>query len=266
MFLERFLRICANTGALVIAYCLMSNHFHFLVRPGPTGLPDLMHRVLCSYANWFNRRHAAVGHLFQGRYGSRPLESVEDMLIVLRYIHLNPVAAGMVDSPGCWPWSSHLLHLSPRPPENLAAGIAALRHAIEVEPDDAIDRYRELMELGAPPDSQVFRPPGWRPSGEMRIPSIRVADGGSLQALLLQVGFELGVAKEDLLGQSKRRDLALARRELVRRAVRAHGHPLTAVARLLGRTPQAVSRMLLTPDPAPLLLREAIDPRAAEEC
>ena len=249
VFLERLRRVAANSGALVIAYCLMSNHFHLLIRPGPKGLPDLMHRLLCSYANWFNRRHAAVGHLYQGRYGSRPLQSVEDILIVLRYIHLNPVAARLVAGPDLWPWSSHAFHLAPRPPEDLAPGVALIRLALAGATSDCITRYRELMALDVPRDEEVFRHPvHTRAEVDLDSP-LPATEPPTLSQLSAQIASQHGVASVDLMGPSKRRELALARRALARLAVHEFGHPASAVAALLGRTPQAVSRMLSTADP-----------------
>ena len=249
VFLDRLVRIAVDSGAEIVAHCLMPNHFHLLVRPGPRGLADLMHRLLCSYANWFNRRHGTVGHLYQGRYGSRPLETVGDVLVVLRYIHLNPVAAGLVADPWHWPWSSHGMHLQRHPPEAFAPGIERLRRELGPTPGIALRRYRELMTLPCPRDEEVFRRVDVRPAGRTVAPVRSAPPTLGIEALLNRVAWEHGTSRDALIGASKLRTLALARREFVRRASLDHGIPLRLVAEALGRTAPCVSRMMSTPDP-----------------
>lgn len=88
------------------AYCLMTNHFHLLIdTPKPT-LSDGMQRLQCNYAAYFNERHALVGHVFQQRFGSRLIETEEQLLEAMRYIAFNPVRAGLCDRPSQWPWSN----------------------------------------------------------------------------------------------------------------------------------------------------------------
>jgi REP element-mobilizing transposase RayT len=244
VFLDRLLRMCAHTGAVLVAYCLMSNHFHLLIRPGPNGLPDLMHRVLCSYAIWFNRRHAAVGHLFQGRYGSKPVQSTEVLLIVLRYIHLNPVAAGMVRVPEHWPWSSHVLHLRARPATELAEGIQVVRRALGSARSSATKRYRDLMSLPAPAKEEVFdRVESSAAIALDIVPDTAVGSPG-LDVVARSVAAEHGVSMDDLLGRSRKREFVEARRALADRAVRGLGYSLTELAAWLNRTPQSIHKLL----------------------
>jgi putative transposase len=89
------------------AYCLMTNHFHLLVQTLEPNLAIGMHRLNSDYANYFNRRHDHVGHLFQSRYASELIERESHLLETCRYIVLNPVRAGICRRPGNWPWSSY---------------------------------------------------------------------------------------------------------------------------------------------------------------
>jgi putative transposase len=89
------------------AYCLMTNHFHLLVQTPDPDLALGMHGLNGAYANFFNRRHNHVGHLFQSRYKSIVLEQESHLLESCRYVVNNPVRAGICRKPGYWRWSSY---------------------------------------------------------------------------------------------------------------------------------------------------------------
>ena len=91
----------------VQAYCLMPNHYHFLIRTPKAGLSRGMQLVNGRYAQTFNQGRRLDGHLFQGRFGSRLVESEGHSIWVHRYIARNPVGAGLVDGPAAWEWSSY---------------------------------------------------------------------------------------------------------------------------------------------------------------
>ena len=108
---RRFLRLLAETvrqyGWRCHAYCLLDNHFHLVVETPKPNISAGMQRLNSRYAEWFNRRHAFDGHLFQGRFHSRLLETDWHLLELSRYVVLNPVRAGLCPSTGDWPWSSY---------------------------------------------------------------------------------------------------------------------------------------------------------------
>ena len=88
------------------AYCLMSNHIHLLIRERNEGIAETMKRLGIGYAAYFNKKYQRSGHLFQDRFRSEPVESMEYVIILLRYIHQNPVKAAIVKDVGDYPWSS----------------------------------------------------------------------------------------------------------------------------------------------------------------
>lgn len=93
----------------LLAWCLMDNHVHLLVEADLDEVSTRMHVVNSTYAHYFNSRYERVDHLFQGRFKSEPIETNEYLLTVLRYIHQNPVKAGMTSD--CWyAWSSYPLY------------------------------------------------------------------------------------------------------------------------------------------------------------
>lgn len=95
-FLDRLEKIVKDTETCCYAWALIPNHFHLLLRTGPTPITTVMRRLLTSYAQWFNRRHQRQGHVFQNRYKSILCQEDKYFLELVRYIHLNPIRAKMV--------------------------------------------------------------------------------------------------------------------------------------------------------------------------
>jgi len=93
-------------------YCLMTNHVHLQVETIDHHPKDMMKMLNSRYAMYFNKRHDLVGHVFQGRYGAELIGSIDYLLDVSRYIHLNPVEANMVKSPSDYRWSSYTAYIS----------------------------------------------------------------------------------------------------------------------------------------------------------
>lgn len=96
--------------AVVFAYCLMGNHYHLVLRTHRANLSLLMRHINANYAQSHNRRHAKVGHLFQGRFKAILVQYDAYFLEVCRYVDLNPVRAGIVHRPQAWRWSSYRAH------------------------------------------------------------------------------------------------------------------------------------------------------------
>jgi putative transposase len=90
-----------------LAYCLLGNHLHLLLKPDLHPVSRLMHQVNSAYCQWFNRRHRRVGHVLQGRYKALLVETAVYLQKLVRYIAMNPVAAGRVRHPARWRWSSY---------------------------------------------------------------------------------------------------------------------------------------------------------------
>ena len=95
-FLKRLSRILTETATPCFAWALMPNHVHLLLQTGLYPLTTVMRRLLTGYAQQFNRRHQRHGHLFQNRYKSFLCEEEPYLLELVRYIHLNPIRAGLV--------------------------------------------------------------------------------------------------------------------------------------------------------------------------
>ncbi len=88
------------------AYCLMGNHLHLLLKEEKEELGVTMRRIGASYVYWYNWKYERCGHLFQDRYKSEAVEDDQYFLTVLRYIHQNPLKAGLVKDIADYKWSS----------------------------------------------------------------------------------------------------------------------------------------------------------------
>jgi REP element-mobilizing transposase RayT len=105
-FLNVLHRVRIETASDIVAYCLMTNHFHLLIRVNAVSLSNILHKILTTYAITFNRRHNRKGHLFEDRYKAIPCLTDRYLLTLIRYIQENPVRAGLASQPNQWPWAS----------------------------------------------------------------------------------------------------------------------------------------------------------------
>jgi putative transposase len=112
---HEFIRILANAlerfDAQCLAYCLMGNHYHFVLLTRQANLSRLMRQINGVYTQSFNRRHGKTGHLFQGRFKAILVDRDSYLLAVCRYVEMNPVAAQLVETPQAWRWSSYRAHV-----------------------------------------------------------------------------------------------------------------------------------------------------------
>ena len=108
---ELFLRVLAfvveRCHWICHAYCLMDNHYHFLIETPEANLSQGMRQVNGVYTQAYNRGHGKVGHLFQGRFKAILVDKESYLLELCRYVVLNPVRAKLVDRSEDWPWSSY---------------------------------------------------------------------------------------------------------------------------------------------------------------
>jgi putative transposase len=91
----------------IYAYCLMDNHIHLLINQEEDTISRIMKRIGTRYAYYFNKKYSRIGHLFQDRFKSEAVESDGYLMAVVRYIHNNPVKAGMVNHASQYNWSSY---------------------------------------------------------------------------------------------------------------------------------------------------------------
>lgn len=108
---DKFLDILKEYKAIsefkLYAYCLMGNHIHLLIQEGTETLEQIFKRICGRFVYWYNTKYQRVGHLFQDRFKSEPVDSEKYFLAVLRYIHQNPIKAGIAKRVESYAYSSY---------------------------------------------------------------------------------------------------------------------------------------------------------------
>ncbi len=285
VFVEHLRRVLTATGTPCYAWALLPNHVHLLLRTGAVPLTTLMRRLLTGYAGAFNRRHRRHGYLFQNRYKSILCQEDLYLLELVRYLHLNPLRAGLVTDLCAldrYPWSGHsaLVGRIPRPWQAVSEVLAhfSARRAV------ARRGYRTFVADGIPKGRRpeltggglVRSVGGWaalterrrlgdrlhgdeRILGESEFVEAALKAGGEVMTrrhrlqthgydfnwLLRRLAAKAGLPSADLLMPSKVPARVEVRSLLCYSAVRELGLPGTAVAAKLGLTQSAVSRAVL---------------------
>lgn len=256
----------ARFGARVHAYCWMTNHVHVAFQVGDTPLGPLVQRVAGRYARRLQRRLPTTGHLFDGRYRAVLVDADEQLLRLTRYIHLNPLRAGLVADPADYPWSGHraYLGLADVPwlttdfalrmlAPNVGSARRAYRRMIALggDPEDSVDFSR-----GVPGDCRVLGTDSFLRDLEMkraRAARVGMAQGRrpgprrarpSLDQLVDGVAAEFGVGADAMASRSRSRVLTLARCAVAERAAAFGVASLCEVARRLNRSHSSLSEAM----------------------
>jgi len=223
-FLDLLEAILGEACATCFAWVLMTNHFHIILSTDDQPLSRIMARLNTAYAVGFNLRHDRVGHLFQNRYHSKLIDDDDYLRTAIRYVHLNPLRAGLApDLPALekHAWTGHAALMGLMPPRFLH--VDAVLAAFCNDPIEARQRLREWM---ASPEPQA-NPESPRPT---------------LPELIAHVCRRFAVAECDLLSVSRDRSVCSARSMIVHLACDSAGYRQAEVARALGIGESSVHR------------------------
>jgi len=275
-FTHRLGKLLGDTLTHCLAWALLPNHFHILLRAGSTALSVFMRRLLTSYAVSYNRRHRRSGHLFQNRYKSILCDQEPYLLELVRYIHLNPIRSGVVhDFAGLmnysWCGDGALMGLCEVPWQEadevlgyFDRGVVKARAAYRSFMLDGLNQGRrpDLMREGIANNRKDEED---RKKDETGLCDPRILGNGdfvkevfknqkqakpekqlriSWEDLLRDVSERYSVFPEELLSGSKRAPIARGRSLLIYVAVRRMGMRVTEVANLLSVTQSAATRSL----------------------
>lgn len=238
------------------AYCLMTNHVHLLIERMTDDVGRIMHRVLSGYGQYYNRKYRRTGHLLQGRHRAILCQSDPYLAELVRYIHLNPVRAKMVEKPEDYPFSSHRAYIGLEPKGIVDVdpvlrrfgprkALARERFANHVAAGTGLGHREELYEttggvLGSEEfvDSMIHRVGEYKPKGT---PDASKPVAISVDGLISAVENVCEVAREDLCGKAKGRHLVAARETLIV-AGRRSGMNTLALSELTGLSVATISR------------------------
>lgn len=144
---EKFLSYVTDAlhkfGMVLHAFVLMTNHYHLIVESPKANLSSFMHALNSAYTTYFNIKRGRSGHLFQGRYKAFVIDKDHYLLELSRYIHLNPIRAGMAERPEDYPYSSLRPYLFPK--EESIVFRDLIWDMISKERKKAPQRYREFV-------------------------------------------------------------------------------------------------------------------------
>lgn len=134
------------------AYCLMSNHVHLLVRERAETVSEVVKKLGIAYAYYFNRKYGRNGHLFQDRFKSEPVDSMEYFVVLLRYIHQNPVKSGIASNVDDYPWSSWSEYSGKCPQEYPLCAVSSVlsridRHDLVEWVSTPVDDYNDILDI-----------------------------------------------------------------------------------------------------------------------
>jgi len=224
-----------RAGCRLYAYVLMPNHIHLLAEVGNEPPGKLMQRLLTSHARYFNTRHQQTGHLFQGRYQALVCERDSYLLELVRYLHLNPVRAGLCSEADEWPWSSHPYYLGATGGEWTVA-----KEALELFAADrrrALQAYRRFLG-----DGMAM---GHRPDFYPRRHAPGAGSEARAKAVLVRLCKTLGTDWEQVCSPLNDRATSAARALAAWVAVRHANLPRDAVGQLFSRHRSSVARALV---------------------
>jgi putative transposase len=143
-YLEKLFHYCREKDVHLLCYCLLSNHVHLLLETPQGNLSGMMQAFQTSYTVSWNRRHRCTGHVFEQRYKAFLVDKDNYLLQVSRYIHLNPVAARIVERPQDYCWSSYRAYLREQGTRGLRREVI-LGH-FNGRSQAKVRQYREFVE------------------------------------------------------------------------------------------------------------------------
>lgn len=283
-FVSRMGAIAANTKTAIYAWALMTNHAHILLRSGPKGVSTFMGRFLTGYAITYNKRHSRSGHLFQNRYKSIICQEDAYFQELVRYIHLNPLRAMLVRNLSAlerYPWCGHSVLMGKRRHEWQDRDYVLSWFGSSE--DKAKKAYRTYIHSGRDQGRRpelvggglIRSLGGWsqvisarRHGNRERFDERILGSGDFVERVIKEAdervssGFE-GIERKkrveemiqhicdqeninvlELKTGSRRRSVSRVRSQLAHELVEIHGIPLAEVARHVGVSTSAISKML----------------------
>ena len=237
------------------AYILMNNHVHLLIETQKVPLSKILQGVSQSYTLHFNRRYKTVGHLFQGRYKAILCDRDEYLLALIKYIHLNPVRAGIVKTPDEYQWSSQHKYAEKTDGRDIIDTDQVLMMFSE-DKTTARKLYREYMGDGlSAKKDDIYSTIDQRILGNERfvdkvmenydasIEPGRRNKEYKLSEIAAGIEEAYGITLKEIRGKGKGRDISLGRK-LMSLTAKEYGHRGKEIAEFTKKDPAIVTRHL----------------------
>lgn len=238
------------------AYVLMSNHVHLLIETQEAPLSKILQGINQRYTIYFNRRYRTVGHLFQGRYKAILCDKDEYLLTLVKYIHLNPVRAGIVKSADKYEWSSHCFYVEKSERKDIIIDTDQVLGMFSREKAKAMRLYRAYMSEGLEVGKkQIYNTIDQRILGDERFAE-KVKEKGKTEVIYtkrlkeyplgeIASGIEgaYGIVLKEIRHKGKGRDIMLCRK-LFSLVAREYGYKGKEIAGYIQKDPAVVTRYL----------------------
>lgn len=220
----------------IYAYVLMTNHVHWLIRAGRVPISTIIQAIHSVYARIFNQTHNRVGHVFQGRFESKVCTDEKYILSLCRYIHRNPLEAGLVKNLLEYPWSSY-------------QDLCGKRIDSLVDRGFWLDYFSEpkVKELRQWVEGEVEEPEFELEikQAESNCRDIKInEDRTGLDELAGLIAERFQTTIEELQGDSRMLSCVLARKHFIKEAVQIHAYKRAEVARYLKKDRSLVTKVL----------------------
>ena len=260
-YLDRLAKYRRQYGYTIYAFCLMSNHVPLLVQSSETPLSEFMQGLQQSYTQYFNRRHKKSGHLFEGRYKAIVCQEEPYLLELIRYIHLNPVRAGMVERAEEYEYSGHHAYLQGKGTEIIdparVLGMLGGARRYERFVNDGLkaghqEEYYAVADQGFLGDQEFAEAMLAEEEGEVAQPKGK----SGIDRIVRKLGKSLDVDVSVLRAAERSWAVSKVRKEVQYVLVRRLGYRLSDVAAYFGRDAATVATLL-----ARLEARAAVEPK-----
>lgn len=237
--IDQLYKAAAVYGVEIFAFVIMSNHFHLAIRASTEPLSKVMHRINTSYSVYYNKSKDRSGHVFGGRYKALPVKDDRYMVALIKYIHRNPIRAGICVNVTEYPWSSDRQY---RQTTSGFVNTGLLLNMLSEKALRARQKYSLLMEQDE--DSNIKK----------QIYNVDVTIESEFQQKSFSEGrkpldkilIDTGVNQEDfgLIKSGSRKRRLTAAKVAYAKAAHIEGYSLEEIARLIGVSAVAILKYI----------------------
>lgn len=215
-FIKLLKESMAGMSFKIYGYVLMDNHYHVVLQVLDRKLQEIMHQINNKYSKYFNYKYTRVGHVFQGRYKSILVQDERYIISLIRYLHQNPIKAGMCKKTKEYKWSSDVFY---RTSNNNFVSVDMMLDMLSKDRREAISRYSEYMEEEEQTDYDNTKIVGEEAYQIMCSTRKRIEQKKRLDEILIGQGISQEIY-ELIKNGSRRRDLTIYKTNYLKEALK----------------------------------------------